>query len=212
MEAAHEIPGLRFWDGYPTVRLLAADEDLHALLLERCLPGTPLRDLDEPKQAAVIAGLLRRLWRVPPAPHVFRPLSGMIDCWIDETLLDAANWPDAGLVREGIGLLRDLSRDDCAAVLLATDLHAGNVLRAQREPWLAIDPKPFLGDPAYDLTQHLLNCRGRLAADPDSVIARFSDLAGVDRKRVQLWTFARLAGGVGDWNRERVSLARSIGP
>ena len=44
-----------------------------------------------------------------------------------------------------------------------TDLHAGNVVRAEREPWLVIDPKPFVGDPAYDATQHLLNCRDEIA-------------------------------------------------
>ena len=51
-------------------------------------------------------------------------------------------------------------------MLLATDLHAANVLRAEREPWLVIDPKPFIGDPAFDATQHLFNCRARLHADP----------------------------------------------
>jgi streptomycin 6-kinase len=40
--------------------------------------------------------------------------------------------------------------------LLATDLHTGNVLAAQRQPWLMIDPKPYVGDPCYDLGQHLL--------------------------------------------------------
>src|SRR3954470_9899501 len=45
MEAEHEIAGLRFWQGDPTVRLLASDDDLGAMLLERCLPGTPLRSL-----------------------------------------------------------------------------------------------------------------------------------------------------------------------
>jgi streptomycin 6-kinase len=43
-------------------------------------------------------------------------------------------------------------------VLLCTDLHAENVLAAEREPWLAIDPKPCIGDPAFDAIQHMLNC------------------------------------------------------
>jgi streptomycin 6-kinase len=34
MEGEQEIDGLRFWDGDPTVRLLEADEDLGAMLLE----------------------------------------------------------------------------------------------------------------------------------------------------------------------------------
>ncbi len=55
-------------------------------------------------------------------------------------------------------------------MLLATDLHAGNVLRAEREPWLVIDPKPFVGDPTYDALQHMLNCDDRLRADPVGLV------------------------------------------
>jgi streptomycin 6-kinase len=78
-------------------------------------------------------------------------------------------------------------------VLLATDVHAGNVLRAQRHPWLVIDPKPFVGDPAYDATQHVLNGAGRLRSDARGTIGRLADLLEVDRERVRLWTFARAA-------------------
>src|SRR6266511_5984983 len=84
MEAEHEIEGLRFWNGDPTVRLLDADDDLGAMLLERCEPGTTLRTLPEPEQDVVIARLLRRLWRSPAAPHPFRPLSAMVARWSEE--------------------------------------------------------------------------------------------------------------------------------
>ena len=67
MEAAHEIDGLRFWDGEPTVRLLEADSDLHAMLLERCDPGTSLNDLPDEEADVVLAELLYRIWRRPPA-------------------------------------------------------------------------------------------------------------------------------------------------
>src|ERR671932_396022 len=126
-----------------------------------------LRGLPEPEQDGVVAGLLRRLWRMPPEPHPFRPLALMTAQWATETRADAARWPDVGLVQEGLRLFEELPRTSPVDVLLATDLHAGNVLRAQREPWLVIDPKPFVGDPAYDATQHLFNCEGRLRAEPD---------------------------------------------
>lgn len=74
-------------------------------------------------------------------------------------------------------------------MLLATDLHAGNVL-AHRERWLMIDPKPYVGDPAYDVLQHLLNCE-RLAADPRGLARRMADHANLDAERVTLWLFAR---------------------
>jgi streptomycin 6-kinase len=214
MEGEHEIHGLRFWDGDPTVRLLDADEELGALLLERCKPGTTLRALAEHDQDLVISGLLRRLWRPPFTPHPFRSLSSLTEYWTNETLGQIEQWPDAGLVREGLRLFEELPRNATREVMLATDLHAGNVVRAEREAWLVIDPKPFVGDPAYDATQHLLNCRDRLRLDPDKTIRSFADLAGIEHERVRLWTFARVAAEPrDDWRDDDLSsLARSIGP
>ena len=218
MESEHELQGLRFWDGDPTVRLLEADDEIGAMLLERCEPGT-LHALPESEQDVVIAALLRRLWRAPSAPHPFRALSVMTECWSEETLADAERWPDAGLVREGLCLLKELPRTaPIHDVLLATDLHAGNVLPSKREPWLMIDPKPFLGDPSYDATQHLFNCQARLLANPHGTIRRMADLLGVDYERVRLWMFARAAAEPrDDWTRDgiderRFTLARAIAP
>jgi streptomycin 6-kinase len=214
MEAEHEIEGLRFWNGDPTVRLLEADDDLGAMLLERCEPGDPLRTLPEAGQDVVIAGLLRRLWRPPIAPHAFRPLSAMTAHWSAETEAQAEHWPDIGLVREGLRLFKQLPHNAPAHVLLATDLHAGNVLAARREPWLVIDPKPFVGDPAYDATQHLMNCGERLRADPNGTISRFAALLGVDGDRLRLWMFARAAAEPrDDWNGDPLThLARLLAP
>ncbi len=214
MEGEHEIEGLRFWNGDPTVRLLEADDDLGALLLERCEPGTVLRSAPELEQDLVLARLLPRLWRLPLAPHPFRPLHVMTTYWADETEARPEKWPDRELVVEGLRLLRDLSTSAPGDVLLATDLHAGNVLRAQRQPWLVIDPKPFVGDPAYDATQHLLNCAARLLSDPNGTIRRFADPLGLDHERVRLWTFARAAAEPRDeWKDDwRIELARAIAP
>ena len=174
MEGTHELEGLRFWDGDPTVRVLEGDADLNAMLLEACEPGTPLRHQSEPAQDVVIAGLLRRLWRRPRSPHPFRPLATMLEHWAEETQSAAGGWTDAGMVREGLTLFSELAAAASDDVLLATDLHAGNVLQAQREPWLVIDPKPFVGRPglrchaaplqlqaapARRATRHHLRCR-----------------------------------------------------
>jgi streptomycin 6-kinase len=214
MEAQHEIQGLRFWNGDPTVRLLEACDEVNAMLLERCMPGTNLRALPEPQQDIVIAGLLPRLWRSPPSPHPFRPLSAMTDHWSAETLAQIEQWPDAALVREGLRLFDELPRSSSVEVLLATDLHAGNILRSEREPWLVIDPKPFVGDPAYDATQHLFNCSARLRHDPHGTVRRFADLLKVDSERVRLWTFARAAAEPrDDWNNDlSMTLAKAIAP
>jgi len=214
MEQEHEADGLRFWKGDPTVRLLESDNGLHAMLLERCQPGTTLRALDESEQDIVISGLLRRLWRPLPTVHRFRPLSSLVEYWSNQTLAEGERWPDVALVREGLQVFKDLACAAATDVLLATDLHAGNVLRTEREPWLVIDPKPFVGDPAYDGTQHLFNCSTRLQSHPDETIRRLADLLGVDCERLRLWTFARAAAEPrDDWSsRERMDLARAIAP
>jgi streptomycin 6-kinase len=214
MEGEHEIQGLRFWNADPTVQLLEAAEDCNAMLLERCLPGTTLRSMPENEQDLVIAGLLKRLWRPLVAPHPFRPLSLMTKHWSDLTLASAVHWPDAGLVREGLRLFDELPRTATSEVLLATDLHAGNVLRSERMPWLVIDPKPFVGDPAYDSTQHLFNCVERLLSDPDRMFRCLGDLLGVEHERIRLWTFARAAAEPHDgWNSgEMLAIARATAP
>ncbi|MCE2395647.1 hypothetical protein J4G02_13785 [Candidatus Poribacteria bacterium] len=210
MEAENEIDGLLFWDGNPTVFVLEADLELNAMLLESCEPGTTLRGQPESVQDQVIARLLKRLWRALPEAHPFRPLSEMIAAWVKETLEKVDCMPDAGLAKEGLRIFEALLNDVPSNVLLATDLHAGNVLRARREPWLVIDPKPFYGDPAYDATQHLLNCKERLHSKPIATISRFADLLGVDTERVRLWTFARLAStSGGDWHKSQ-DLARRL--
>jgi streptomycin 6-kinase len=212
MEGRDEAHGLRFWNGDPTARLLRADDVLGAMLLERCEPGTSLRERPESEQNQVIATLLHRLWRTPPASHPFRPLSAQMEYWTAETIDHTKEWPDAELVRDGLGLFVELARTAQEEVLLATDLHAGNVLRAQRQPWLVIDPKPFIGDPAYDLTQHLLNCPASLRADPHGTIRRFADQVGIDQERVRLWMFARAAAEPrADWkNSDLIPIARAL--
>jgi streptomycin 6-kinase len=210
MEGAHELDGLLSWNGDGAVRILEADRDCNAMLLEHCEPGTPLGELPEPEQDVVIAGMLRRLWRTPAAPNPFRPLTRMLAQWADETIAARARWTDRGLVREGLALFDELSRPSPGDVLLATDLHAGNVLRARREPWLAIDPKPFVGDRAYDATQHLLNCRPRVLAAPRATIRRFADLLELDDEPVRKWLFARSAAEPRKrWNEDSLALGRA---
>jgi streptomycin 6-kinase len=194
-----EAAGLRIWDGNGAARLYAAheSESAYALLIERCMPGTPLgSSLPEPEQDQVVAGLLRQLWAQPHAAYPFRSLAQMCAAWADEFERDyaAASDPDRidpGLARAGIALFRALPGTADSRVLLCTDLHGDNILAAQRAPWLVIDPKPYVGDPAYDVLQHMLNCEDRLAADPAGLASRMAGLAGIDAGRARQWLFAR---------------------
>lgn len=215
-EASGEADALRAWDGDGAVRVLDA-ADLGAttvLLLERCEPGTELAERPEPEQDEVLTGLLRRLWIEPPPGSSFRSLQQMCDEWADgyeRRAVHQRSELDPGLVAEGLTLLRELPATAARHVLLCTDLHAHNVLAAEREPWLVIDPKPHVGDPTYDLLQHLLNCRTRLRSDPRELARRVAEVAGVDAERLQLWLFARCVQQSQRWD-WLVPVARTLAP
>lgn len=201
VEAEHETDALCAWDGRGSVLLIDADpgvdETTAALLLEHC-PGMPLSSRPEAEQDAVIAGLLARLWSARVDRSVYRPLADMCGGWaaeFEQRLAEDPSRLDPGLARAGIELLRELSVPAAQDVVLVTDLHAGNVLGAHREPWLVIDPKPYIGDRAYDVLQHMFNCEERLAADPTGLARRMAALADLDEERVMRWLFARCVHG-----------------
>ena len=198
-EAIHEPDGLRAWNGDGAVLLLDAlvSDDTTALLLESCEPGGALRTgLPPGEQDGIVAGLLHRLWIEPPEGHPFRPLQTMCDRWADEYEEKYAAQRsgirlEPGLSRAGIELFRSLPGTAERSALLFTDLHPDNVLAAAREPWLVIDPKPYVGDPTYDPLQHMLNAPNRLAADPVGFVRRMAGLLDLDNERLRQWLFAR---------------------
>jgi streptomycin 6-kinase len=198
-EALHEADGLRLWRGNGTALLrdsLAFDDTI-ALLLESCEPGTPLSQVLPPYgQDVVVAGLLLRLWIEPPPGHPFRSLQGMCDEWaVDFEGQYAGAAPeqriDPAMARAGMELFRGLPGAAERSVLLCTDVHPDNVLAATREPWLVIDPKPYVGDPTYDALQHMVNFPERLAAEPARFVRRMAGLLGLDDERLRMWLFAR---------------------
>jgi streptomycin 6-kinase len=205
-ESEHEADALEHWRGEGAVQLLAHDAERRALLVERCEPGTPLWELADDDHATRIASrVLARIWRPPPAAHRFRPLSVEAARWEVE-LPDA--WErlgrpfEADLLEEAVAACRELGPDQGDPVVLHQDFHGGNVLRAQREPWLAIDPKPLVGEREFDAAS-LLRDRRDLLVRPGAgrIVQRRLDLLGseldLDRERMRRWGIAHaLAWGV----------------
>ena len=203
-DSAWEPVALRVWGGDGAALLLDVLDGLdadgtRALLLERCDPGVTLGETfvgaDEPEQDVVLAGVLRRLQAVP-APAGLPTLEAMCARWVggfrSRRAASGATVPlEEAVVEAGLAEYLALAASAPEQVLLCTDLHAGNVLSAQREPWLAIDPKPHVGDAAYDATQHLLNCPARLTEDAVALARRMAGLLDVDPDRVVRWLFAR---------------------
>ena len=200
-EADHEAAALRAWAGGGAVRLLDEDPAEHALLLERCRPGTALREAGRPDDEVLDTGAATgvRLWGPASADAPYERLADVTAEWADlveQRSQQHAVPLDAALVAEGARLLRELPGTTDREVLLHGDLHPANLLAAEREPWLAIDPKPMRGDPAFDLPPLVLQTGDLLAApDPAAELARRLDrvaaASGVDADRIRAWCMAR---------------------
>ncbi|MUL44014.1 phosphotransferase [Streptomonospora sp. PA3] len=201
-EARGEAEALRFWDGAGTVRLLRSTPDGFGLLLEACEPGGALRDAAGEPEDLLTAGLevLARLWSREPAPGMdLEPLQEVTDDWSG---LVAQRWPrlrpgaDAHLVRTAVDLLGSLPRTAKRSVVLHGDINPGNILAARRAPWLAIDPKPMVGDPGYDVWPLIMQVDPPLRLiDPRPALRRRFGLAaeilGEPADRLTAWSMAR---------------------
>jgi streptomycin 6-kinase len=191
-EAEQEADALERWDGDGAVRLLARDDQRNALVLERCEPGTHLSVTGADRALDVLVGLLRRLWK---AGEGFRPLADEAAWWLSYL---PTRWEESGrpferrLLDAAVAALTDLRETQGEQVLLHQDLHAENVLAAQREPWLAIDPKPLAGEREFAVAPIV---RGReLGHSRRDVLHRFDRLTselGLDRDRARGWTIGQ---------------------
>lgn len=199
-EARDEAAALRRWDGRGAVRLLDHDADDFALLLERCEPGTRLVDSGLPPldQLSVLSDALVRIWSTGDPGSGFESLAEVAAEWADlvEQRMARLHPPyDPDLVAHGVHLLRTLPTG-ADPVLLHGDANPGNLLAARRDPWLVIDPKPMVGDPAFDPAPALLQVGALPDADRTGVllerIEHVADRSDLDPRRIADWTLARL--------------------
>jgi streptomycin 6-kinase len=199
-EFTTEFEALRAFDGRGSVRLLEGDAERGVMLLERALPGTPVSQLgDDAKATSALTSVMRGLWRVVAADHPFPTVAdwaGGLAKLRREFGGGTGPFPPE-IVDAAERTFDDLLSSSPAPRLLHGDLHHDNVLAAGRRPWLAVDPKGVVGDPAYETAAMLRNPVGWLPHqdDPSRILRRRVDqLAeglGLDRARVTGWGFAQ---------------------
>jgi len=180
-ESLFEADALRIWDGEGAPRLLRHDARRRALLIERARPGHDVTDLADDDAMRMALGVARRLWR-PAPPSPFERVADRVPAW----LAHVAGHP---LVAEAQRRYAALApRHD---VLVHGDLHHHNLLRHDGR-WIAIDPKPMLGEPEYDVVTLLWNPIGHVPdrASVERRIALFTS-AGLDPSRIRDWAIVR---------------------
>ncbi|MFI6229430.1 aminoglycoside phosphotransferase family protein [Micromonospora echinospora] len=200
-DSEHEATALARWDGDGAVRLLAHEPAWRALLIERCVPGEALSHRPPEEALGVVVDLLPRLWQ--PADVPFTSLAEEAAGWVERL---PGNWERAGrpyerrLLDAARDLLSGLAPTQGEQVLVNQDLHAGNVLRAGREPWLVIDPKPLVGEREFSVVPMVRGAE--LGHSPTAVRHRLDRLTaelGLDRERVRGWTIGQtLAWSIGE--------------
>jgi streptomycin 6-kinase len=193
-ESDEEGDALALWGGEGAVRLLRRDRNRRALLIERARPGGDIAERAEDEATAIAVEVGLRLWR--PAGEPFRWIGDHVPRWIEE----AAQSRDAG--RELLRLARELYRelDVGRSTLVHGDFHHHNILDGGSD-YLAIDAKPMLGEPEFDLPSFLWNplpYRMRLDVT-ERRLAAFA-AAGLNEERMRAWAVIRGAylGAAGD--------------
>jgi streptomycin 6-kinase len=188
-ESEHEADALEAWDGNGAIRLLDRDESGCALVLERCDPGTPLAAIGQDAALDVLIGLLPRLWITAAEPF--------------HTLADEAAWWYPQLPRTKLGdaareAIETLAHTQGEQVLLHQDLHGDNVLAAQREAWLAIDPKPLVGEREFGIAALVRGPElGHGEREVRHRLDRLTAELGLDRERAKGWAIGQtIAWGV----------------
>jgi len=199
-EFPQQPEALRLVDGYGMVRLLECDPAEEIMLLERLMPGTFLRNVeDDEVSTSIAASIMRKIWRPVPEKHPFKTVQDWgkgFDRLRQYYGGGTGPFPKA-LLEEAETLYRELSASMVEPVLLHGDLHHENILAAEREPWLAIDPKGLVGEPAYEVGAWLRNPMPQLLdmPQPGRILARridqLAEELGFDRARLRDWGLAQ---------------------
>lgn len=203
-ETVGEPDALRAWNGTGAVRLLNHDPGSGSMLLERLDADRSLATVpDDLAALQTLSELLARLSAVV-APAGLRRLSDIGADLLDRVPRALALVPEPlhhRLIQACASALEEVLPES-GDRLLHWDLHYFNVLAPrpadQREPWLAIDPKPLAGDPGFELLAALHNRWEDAVATgdvPRAIRRRFdlmTDILGLDRKRATAWTLARV--------------------
>jgi streptomycin 6-kinase len=181
-DADHIAQALALWDGNGAVRLLRHDPARRVLLLERLIPGTEASKLEEDEATAVAIEVGRKIWRAPPATHPFRSIHEWVRRWMPP---DSAH-PLVAVARRTYEAMRPR-----LSAIVHADFHHHNILDRGDE-WVVIDPKPFVGEPEFDIPAFLVNpipatvTRKRT----ERRIRAFAD-AGLDADRIREWAIVR---------------------
>ena len=191
-----EAKFLKITGGSGAVKLLQFDADYRALLLERLLPGENLAKLCQrnDQEATVIAvDIMRKICRQPPKNHDFP----ILENWINKLQTAAETKFPVRLVTKARNYFEELSDASNQNLLLHGDLHHENILSAERESFLAIDPKGVVGNIGYEIGVFLNNQRRLIWARQNlqeilaERVEQFAESFEIEPRNLRRWAFVQ---------------------
>jgi len=196
-EIFNEASFLQMANGKCAVKFLNFNEKRRAMLLEKLTPGVNLKEIcgkDDTKAVEITIGILRGLVKEAPRNSNFRGLED----WFDG-LKKADNTKfDNRFALKAFGFFEELAFASKQKFLIHGDLHHENILSAQREPFLAIDPKGVIGDIGYEIAVFLNNHLVWLSAEENlheklnDAVQRFSESFEITPRDLKNWAFAQM--------------------
>jgi streptomycin 6-kinase len=196
-EIFNEANFLRIANGKCAVKFLNFDEKRRAMLLEKLTPGANLKETcgkDDAKAVEIAIGVMRGLLKKPPENSTFQRLED----WFNN-LKKAENTKfDNRFAAKAYRIFEELSFTSKRKYLIHGDLHHENILSAQREPFLAIDPKGIIGDIGYEIAVFLnnhfvwLSTGENLQEKLDDAVRRFSEAFEITPRDLKHWAFAQM--------------------
>lgn len=189
---AHEALCLRAFEKTMVPQVIAHDD--HMIIMQCAMPGHTLREYfpdNDIEATKILCSIIKQIHTAPiPTKHhflrldeLFRTLDNKLEI-PDKILTTAKNLRDK---------LLSTTKND---VLLHGDLHHDNILR-NLDSWMVIDPKGFIGDPAFELAAYLCNPISQLlkSSQPRTLIENRINLChaelSIDVARIVDWLYAK---------------------
>ena len=200
-EGVHEAVALSAWGPALAPAVLRQDRFTWSLLLERVRPGAPLSRAGLPVSAALeVACGLHVAFARRPVPRGIPSLAELMSPFVDRARVAMREEPSGASRALAVAGLDDyaalLDLDDGDAFLHG-DYNPGNVL-SDGAGWRVIDPKPMVGEAAFDLAPLVDQLGEPWTLERPEValgarMARAADLIGCDVRRAIRWAYARAA-------------------
>ncbi len=190
-------------EGRGCVRLLAVNHDSRAIMLERILPGRTLTEIFAESKSDAVGPAIEALKSISiPASHT-PPTAPTVDGWFGNFERYRETDFPRRYAEKAFEFYRELSPEPGRTLYIHGDFHPGNIVNAEREQFLVIDPKGVVGHIGFEIAAFLNNFYWWQENDPDidrilaDALEQFSSAFEIPQTELRKWAYAQMV--IGAW-------------